>query len=309
MLASSHLRLELYLHQLLPAVLSCALNKRLCRRVGEDHWRLRRCAAGIVRDVCAAYGADYPRLQPRVTRTLHDAFADPDPKRPLATRYGAVVALEALGPLAVEQLVLPHFGALAELCTVKRAGSARGRVRAHEARRCLEAATSAVGRYLRRRLAGGVATALRGRVGAPGVRTPAAGPTAAAGERASSAPPRAGRAYRAWRSAAAGGQGAWEERKWGKGAEAGARVRPGKSSGAGGAEPAARRGGRPGEDGPRRRAAESALALASRAREAAADAGLPARLCTLLPEDGVRSAEVFFPYSLAGATGVAGLLL
>ena len=50
------------------------------------------------------YGSVYANLQPRVTKALFDALQG---DKPLATQYGAIVAVARLGPLCVHLLLLP----------------------------------------------------------------------------------------------------------------------------------------------------------------------------------------------------------
>jgi len=99
---------ELYLHQLVPSVLTCVVGKRLCASPAtEDHWQLRDRAASLVATICARHGGVYANLQPRVTRALFEALADAG--KPLTSVYGAIVAITRLGPLCVELLLLPHL--------------------------------------------------------------------------------------------------------------------------------------------------------------------------------------------------------
>ena len=97
--------LEGYLHQLLPAVLTCVVGKRLCESPTDDHWRLRHLAALVVGRVLQRYKAKYPDLQSRLTRTFLEALRDA--KKPLPTLYGAIVGLQTLGPLVVHLLLVP----------------------------------------------------------------------------------------------------------------------------------------------------------------------------------------------------------
>ena len=51
-LASEYFNVEPYLHQLLPAVLTCLVGKTLCADPAvDDHWTLRDTAAELVRVV------------------------------------------------------------------------------------------------------------------------------------------------------------------------------------------------------------------------------------------------------------------
>jgi transcription initiation factor TFIID subunit 6 len=107
LLTNPHFKIENYLHQLLPPVLTCLVGKRLCAKPRENHWALRNLAAELVADICARYGPKYSSVQPRITKTLKDALQDPS--RPLTTHYGAIVGLGSLGVHVVELLVLPQI--------------------------------------------------------------------------------------------------------------------------------------------------------------------------------------------------------
>ena len=51
LLANPFVHIELYLHQLMPAVLTCIVGKRLSASAAEDHWSLRNTAAAIVASI------------------------------------------------------------------------------------------------------------------------------------------------------------------------------------------------------------------------------------------------------------------
>ncbi len=88
LLANGHLGLDPYLHQLMPAALTCLVARRLGPGApGADHWALRRRAGALVAAACGRFGAAYENLQPRVTAQLLRALLDA--RRPLATHYGA----------------------------------------------------------------------------------------------------------------------------------------------------------------------------------------------------------------------------
>lgn len=93
--------------QLMPALLTCTVHRRLCASPLDDHWAVRDAAARVVARVCARYGSAYPALQPRVTQTLLGALRDRG--RPLTTHYGAIVGLAALGAHIVHGLLLPEL--------------------------------------------------------------------------------------------------------------------------------------------------------------------------------------------------------
>lgn len=96
-----------YLHQLLPAVLTCLVAKRLGEAGESGHWEVRDCAASVVHGLCSKYRDPLHNLQPRIIRTLLKAFRDAS--KPLTTHYGAVVGLAAMGHLAVREVLVPHL--------------------------------------------------------------------------------------------------------------------------------------------------------------------------------------------------------
>ena len=103
------IHVELYLHQLMPSIVTCMVAKKLSASPAEDHWSLRVQAARTMAFVCRKFGAAYPTIQPRITRTLLRAMLDAS--KPLPTHFGAIVGLSALGPRVVRLLVLPNLKA------------------------------------------------------------------------------------------------------------------------------------------------------------------------------------------------------
>ena len=71
MLRSLSLALEPYLHQVMPAVLTCLVGKRLCASPWEDHWSLRHHAATLVHALLLRFKDKYEDLQPRVAKYVH----------------------------------------------------------------------------------------------------------------------------------------------------------------------------------------------------------------------------------------------
>ena len=102
------LSLERCLHELLPPVLSCLINKQVCLRPeAEDHWFLRDQAAKIVVEVCKKYSNTANRIQTRITRVLLQALNNNT--QGLAVHYGAIAALIELGQECIVTLVLPRL--------------------------------------------------------------------------------------------------------------------------------------------------------------------------------------------------------
>ncbi|RUS13613.1 transcription initiation factor TFIID complex 60 kDa subunit [Endogone sp. FLAS-F59071] len=147
LLTNPHLFVEPYLHQLMPAILSCLVGRRICENPHDDHWSVRDNAAHLAANICHRYGPAYHTLQPRVTKTLLRAFLDP--AKPFTTHYGAIVGLTELGPEVVRVLVMPNvkaYGALLQKEIGQGGGSGGGK--AKEAGKCQEALMNALRRLI-----------------------------------------------------------------------------------------------------------------------------------------------------------------
>jgi transcription initiation factor TFIID subunit 6 len=114
LLRNKEMYLDPYIHQLMPAILTCIVGKRLCTEPTENHWKLRDYAASLAALACSKFGSAYITLQPRITKTLISAFINPS--RPMTTHYGAVVGLAALGPHTIHTLLLPNLKAYMTRC-------------------------------------------------------------------------------------------------------------------------------------------------------------------------------------------------
>lgn len=143
LLVNPHLFMEPYLHQLLPPVLTCLLGKRLCERPEtEPHWSLRLDAADICGYICRVWGPAYQTIVPRVTRTLAKTLGDGE--KPLSSHYGAIVGLTALGPMAVQSILIPVLPAYLRALGIEGAPMDGGEGLPLETRKCYEALSDAV---------------------------------------------------------------------------------------------------------------------------------------------------------------------
>jgi len=128
----------------MPALLTCLVGKRLCEKIEEDHWELRNYCANLLAYLCKRYGDSYENLQARITKTLLQAFLDPN--KALTTHYGAIVGMTALGHHVIQLLLLPNIGAYMKLLEPEL--NSPNFVKKEEARRCHAALLNAAGRYL-----------------------------------------------------------------------------------------------------------------------------------------------------------------
>ena len=118
LLENSTLLLEKYLHELVPALISCLINKQVCMRPeSDDQWSMRENAAKVLAKMCRKYSNSVNNIQPRVTRILCQALKSGSssvvvastPNQSLAVHYGVMAGLCELGSEAITSLVIPRL--------------------------------------------------------------------------------------------------------------------------------------------------------------------------------------------------------
>ncbi|XP_018589301.1 transcription initiation factor TFIID subunit 6-like isoform X2 [Scleropages formosus] len=102
------LYLEKYLHELIPAVVTCIVSKQLCLRPDMDnHWALRDFAARLMAQICKTFSTTNNNIQSRITKTFTKSLLDD--KTQWTTRYGSIAGLAELGPDVIKTLILPRL--------------------------------------------------------------------------------------------------------------------------------------------------------------------------------------------------------
>ncbi|XP_006859687.1 PREDICTED: transcription initiation factor TFIID subunit 6 [Chrysochloris asiatica] len=102
------LYLEKYVHELIPAVMTCTVSRQLCLRPDVDnHWALRDFAARLVAHICKHFSTTTNNIQSRVTKTFTKSWVDE--KTPWTTRYGSIAGLAELGHDVIKTLILPRL--------------------------------------------------------------------------------------------------------------------------------------------------------------------------------------------------------
>jgi transcription initiation factor TFIID subunit 6 len=96
------LHLELHLHELLPALMTCVVAQKLGATGDLHHWALRREAATTLSECCVLFGAEYATLKSRVLRALCQALDGS-----LPSRYGGMVAIALFGCRSIDAFLLP----------------------------------------------------------------------------------------------------------------------------------------------------------------------------------------------------------
>lgn len=111
-------RLEPYLNQLMPAIVTCLVGKRLCADYTEDHWGLRDYVAQKLLPKACRIGKEYFIFQARVIKTLANTFLDIT--RTIPAHYGALKGLVALGQKVVQIVVIPNLAAYMKMLNMKK---------------------------------------------------------------------------------------------------------------------------------------------------------------------------------------------
>lgn len=102
------LYLEKYLHELIPAVVTCIVSKQLCLRPDVDnHWALRDFAARLMAQSCKTFSTTTNNIQSRITKTFTKSWLDE--KTQWTTRYGCIAGLSELGSDVIKTLILPRL--------------------------------------------------------------------------------------------------------------------------------------------------------------------------------------------------------
>ena len=124
LLQNPFLHLELHIHELLPALMTCIVTTRttsatagrgqslagpsstpskLAQQQQNQHWLVRQWSSLALVVACHCFQKEYVTLQARVLKTLCQGL---DPRKPLQSRYGSLIALAHFGPKAVDAFAL-----------------------------------------------------------------------------------------------------------------------------------------------------------------------------------------------------------
>uniref|UniRef100_A0A4W3HBB7 Transcription initiation factor TFIID subunit 6 n=1 Tax=Callorhinchus milii TaxID=7868 RepID=A0A4W3HBB7_CALMI len=102
------LYLEKYLHELIPAVVTCIVSRQLCLRPDVDnHWALRDFAARLMAQICKNFSTTTNNIQSRITKTFTKSWLDD--KTPWTTRYGCIAGLAELGHDVIKTLIIQRL--------------------------------------------------------------------------------------------------------------------------------------------------------------------------------------------------------
>lgn len=143
------LNVELYLQQMLPAVVTCIVGRRLFSNPRENHWGLREYGVKLMVKILNRFRERYSKMQPNFTKTL--TMGLDKPKNPLTTHYGCIVGLTALGERVVDSVLLTRLPKYVKRLADILGDRSTKQIRRQEALRVLAAIASAASKaYLRR---------------------------------------------------------------------------------------------------------------------------------------------------------------
>jgi len=103
------LSLDMYLHELIPVVISCVVSKQLCNplRAEENHWALRSYASRVLSLISKNFTTTTTLLQSRIVESLSKPLANE--QAAFAQVYGSLVGLAELGPDVIRRVILPKM--------------------------------------------------------------------------------------------------------------------------------------------------------------------------------------------------------
>ncbi|KFD52661.1 hypothetical protein M513_06508 [Trichuris suis] len=129
--------MERFLHDILPAVLSCIVSRKLCLKTETGkQWGLRQYAGNLLIQLCRRYNSSTYCLQYRVTDFLAKRWLDESAS--MAMAFGALYTIGNMGHDAIRNVILPHLPAFGERVRVALSFSDEAeRAGAEQVRRCL----------------------------------------------------------------------------------------------------------------------------------------------------------------------------
>ena len=104
--------LDMYLHELLPVVISCVVSKQLCQGAKENHWALRTYASRVLSLISRNFTTTTTMLQYRIVKSLSKPLENQDAAFPQI--YGSIVGLAELGSEVIRRTILPKLRRISE---------------------------------------------------------------------------------------------------------------------------------------------------------------------------------------------------
>ncbi|XP_074099602.1 transcription initiation factor TFIID subunit 6-like isoform X2 [Cotesia typhae] len=108
LLDNPNLYLGKYLHEIIPTIATCLVAQQLSVRPEIDnHWAIREFASRALAQICRNFNNSVNNIQMRIFEMLSQALTNNNTS--LASLYGAIFGLCALGPEAIKNSVIPNI--------------------------------------------------------------------------------------------------------------------------------------------------------------------------------------------------------
>ncbi|CAG9766568.1 unnamed protein product [Ceutorhynchus assimilis] len=107
LLANKNVNLKPYIHEILPAVLSCSLARNISKYYVDNHWTLREFAGVVVASICATYSDNLNNIKQKVIEIYNKGIVDAD--KGLTTSFGAIKGFYSLGEEEVKTHLIPKI--------------------------------------------------------------------------------------------------------------------------------------------------------------------------------------------------------
>lgn len=107
LILNPHVDVKLYLHDLIPAVLSCALSKRISKYYYDNHWTLRDFSTYVIATICHVYSNEMNKIKERVISVYLQPIYNNS--MPLTSLYGGLKGLTSLGEEIIKIHIIPNL--------------------------------------------------------------------------------------------------------------------------------------------------------------------------------------------------------
>ncbi|XP_001991913.2 transcription initiation factor TFIID subunit 6 [Drosophila grimshawi] len=108
---NANLRIQPFLHLLIPAVVTCQVANKLSTAKDKYHWQLREYACEIMGQLINKFANSTNRMVPRLMNVYKSGLE----KSSLTTIYGSLIGLQALGDTAIYGCVIPKIRDISKL--------------------------------------------------------------------------------------------------------------------------------------------------------------------------------------------------
>ncbi|XP_072385085.1 transcription initiation factor TFIID subunit 6-like [Diabrotica undecimpunctata] len=114
LLGNPHINLVPVLHEIIPAILSCALARKISKYYYDNHWTLRDFSVFLTATICEKYNNPVNNITNRVIGIYLKPLKN-CAKYHLTSMYGAIKGLGSLGDEVIKTFLLPHLSNIGKI--------------------------------------------------------------------------------------------------------------------------------------------------------------------------------------------------